>query len=554
MKEKISNLSAKSQLNDGMQELIFKEGDQLTNDSGYKTTDVDGNLGWRNENSILIEFSGMSAFSAISEYQEDSKKSMIKITAKLPKDTVIEGQNLCTIERVVIRRSEDDYPKDELSGDFVANITKDQEIVDEDVIAGTTYYYAAFPYITIYNKNVTNQVKVVAESVPAKDYYIFGYDLVKDVIDSDARVTYPSDVDNADYTPATMNFTSDEFDYGGWPSIPGERFMPRPCMLKYDCTVAEYLDPNDYTKRWTEDGVYHFRCSDIKIDDEYDCWCNYDKNDNEIDHFYTPIYFGSLVSSKLRSISGQNYDTNKTISEQISGATANGSGWYIEFLSDRLLIQDLLVMMAKSSDTQEKYGYGNAQGYDDSVYIRNKVDTNTKGLFWGKKPSDYFDVKVFGMENWWGNSNRRIAGWIYDRGIQKIKITWGIHDGSATTNFNLEGNNYISVGSLIKNPNSSASAWNTSYTIDFNYGRIVSFDYYNRGNLYEKESDIFIFGNSITEGQTNYAIVGSPGLGDSNYNYSGGIDFGAFGADISKQNSYYNKYCGAALSCKPIKQ
>lgn len=110
--------------------------------------------------------------------------------------------------------------------------------------------------------------------------------------------------------------------------------------------------PKIYTKRWEENGVYHFRCSDIPQDDTWDCWCNYDRNNNEIDHFYTPIYFGSNVSSKLRSISGQANMVSKNATTEINYAKANGSDWYTEVLADRLLIQDLLVMMGKSTDCQ----------------------------------------------------------------------------------------------------------------------------------------------------------------------------------------------------------
>ena len=31
-----------------------------------------------------------------------------------------------------------------------------------------------------------------------------------------------------------------------------KKFMPKPCMLNYDGTVAYYLNPMDYSKRWTE--------------------------------------------------------------------------------------------------------------------------------------------------------------------------------------------------------------------------------------------------------------------------------------------------------------
>ena len=60
-------------------------------------------------------------------------------------------------------------------------------------------------------------------------------------------VSYLSDCDNANYTPAHMDYTNDVFDYGSWESawfIQGVR----PCILGTDGTVIKYLDKNDYTK------------------------------------------------------------------------------------------------------------------------------------------------------------------------------------------------------------------------------------------------------------------------------------------------------------------
>ena len=77
-----------------------------------------------------IEPSNMITFSAKSDYQTETDTLTVKINAKLPDDTVIEGQTLCTVAGAIIRKSTTDYPKDEFSGDMVAAITEDQEIID----------------------------------------------------------------------------------------------------------------------------------------------------------------------------------------------------------------------------------------------------------------------------------------------------------------------------------------------------------------------------------------------------------------------------------------
>ena len=382
-----------------------------------------------------IEPSNMLAFSVAVE------SGVVKVTATLPNDTVVNNQTLCTVEGAIIRRKTTDYPKDEFDGDLVANIKASTVFADSGASPTGTYYYAAFPYTTqgVYNRNKANRVVVnepepmqefsaksvyvsasdtvkveitaklpsgVAGAVirrsttgyptsetegelfknipangtytdtnvtvgvvyyysafpytstgaynrseanrtsvtPKKRDYLFGYDLVKATSSPTGRVTYPSDVDNAAFTAAAMNFSTGKFNYGGWAFDPGEKFMPRPCMLTYAGVVDHYLNPNDYTKkvngsaskvadtsfggnammewpkiytkRWESNGVYHFRCSDTPQDDTWDCWCNYDRNNNQIDHFYTPIYFGSLVSGKLRSISGAANSVNTTAANE----------------------------------------------------------------------------------------------------------------------------------------------------------------------------------------------------------------------------------------------
>lgn len=496
---------------------------------------------------VVNEPEPMTKFQAKSIYNSDTDTAKVEIVATLPIGVV----------GAVIRKKTSGYPVNETDGDVFLTILEDGVYTDADVVIDTTYYYTAFPYTSTgaYNRNESNR----ADVTPKRRDYLFGYDLVKSTSGQDARVTYPADVDNAAFDPAAMNFSSGIFDYGGWPDTAGEKFMPRPCMLKYDGTVSEYLNPDDYTKtvsgtpsqvantsfegnammewpkiytkRWLENGVYHFRCSDVPIDADYDCWSNYDKNDNQIDYFYTPIYFGSSVSNKLRSISGQSNYVNNTAQSEINLAVANGNGWYTEFTADRLLIQDLLVMMAKSTNTQGKYGSGRSASGNNSAIGQGTM--NTKGMFWGSADQTS-GVKVFGMENWWGNIWRRIAGWINANGTQKIKITWGTHDSSTTPTFNLDGNGYIPVSGAIP---AGTSGGYISDTVDLKFGRIP---YQTSGSATTKEGDGLWFNNS----QVNYAFVG----GD----WGGALLVGAFCVRLSGAASYASAYGGAALSCKPL--
>lgn len=598
-----------------------------------------------------IEPSNMLTFNAVAE------DGVVKVTATLPADTVINNQILCTVEGAVIRRKTTDYPKDEFDGDLVANIKTSTTLVDSGASATGTYYYAAFPYTTqgVYNRNKANRVVInepepmeafTAKSVyvsatdsvkveitaalpanvvgamirksttgyptsetdgelfkdikadgiytdtnvtvgavyyysafpytstgaynrseanrtsvtPKKRDYLFGYDLVKATSSPSGRVTYPDNVDNAGFTPAAMNFITRKFNYGSWNFAPGEKFMPRPCMLTYAGVVDEYLNPNDYTKntenlpsqaanvsfngnammewpkiftkRWEENGVYHFRCSDTPQDDTWECWSNYDRLNNQIDHFYTPIYFGSKDSSnRLRSISGAANSVSTTADAEINYAKANGADWYIEVLADRLLLQDLLVMMAKTTECQTAFGYGRCKTTNRDAISNGTM--NTRGMFWGDDDQTS-GVKVFGMENWWGNLWRRTAGYVNDNGVQVVKLTRGTKDGSTAADYNTDGTGYIEI--VGATPTGTSGGYIKTMKTEA-FGRLPVDA---SGSSSTFEADGLWFNNS----QVNYAFFGGY--------WSYDLLVGPFCAHVNVAASGSAAGHGAALSCKPL--
>lgn len=495
-----------------------------------------------------IEPSNMLVFTLTAKRDVSAGTPYVFINAELPSDTVINGQTICTVAGAVIRKSTEGYPETEFDGELVADVKENGEYTDTNVEYGKTYYYSAFPYSDqdVYLRNDSNRVSMSFEgTLPT---YIFGYDLDTNEPDPEARVTYPSDADNYTYE----SFSSDS--YGDWPITPGIGFIPKPCMLKYDGTVYEYLDPDDYTKningegskvadmsfegnammewpkiytkRWEdENGIYHFRCSDAKLDDSWDCWCNYDVNDNEIDHFYTSIYRGSNDGSRLRSISGASIysytetDAHETINNYRSKALQNGSDWHISELGDWLLIQDLLVMMAKSTDKNN--------------YINNNYP------------------KVFGMENWFGNLIF-IAGLIVcasdntkdpaKKWAYRYKITRGKHDGSsrnsydAAKQYGTTGNGY----KILLSDVSYTTIWNftggyITKLLTTDYGRML----YGTGypNAYAGSSTTYECDTYSQSIGTQYGITA--------YFVSSGL----FGGQLVSRLSHI--YPTACLSCKP---
>ena len=508
--------------------------------------------------------SNMRQFSA---NVDASDKTKVRITAQAPLKTTVDGQTVCTIAGVVIRKKADEYPINEFDGSPVT------DEYDNSVFTGTSrftvtdtikenqsMYYAAFPFSKqgVYNRSSKNRAVVKPESHPSVATYIFGYDLNTANSDPDTRVTYPDDVDNYNWAPVTLNNLGSD-----WGSIqPGKKFMPQPCMLKYDCTVDYFLNPDNYTlkldgsssdianalyegnammqwpkiytKRWEEDGVYHFRCSDVKVDKDYECWCNYDANNNEIDYFYTAIYRSVSDSARHKSVSGKEATTGDSFEKARTMSKANGNGWDVEVISDHLLIQDLLVMMGKSTDTQTVFGMG---GFTKDN-LKTNGSTNAKGLFYGDTDGSSM-IKVFGMEDYWGVLGRRMLGLMYKNKTLYVKVTAGTKDGSTIADYSYDENALTSFAEKQTNP--SDSEYITKMTT-YPWGRLPSA--FSGGSASTYECDHYYSPNDATA-----AYVFSFGQRASSSQYYAG----AFQYTFQYlYDSYSSKIC-SRLSCKPTK-
>lgn len=350
---------------------------------------------------------------------------------------------------------------------------------------------------------------------------VYGIRIDPDIADPYTRVTYLEDA--VGMTPASMGTTV--FDYGSWA---GAFFMPKPCVLNYDGTVAYYLDPNDYGKKI--DGtpsnigdlsiggnvmlefpkIYfkyvpnesgrdgEFYVSNHKVDDTYECWCNYDADNNEIDHFYMAAYNGCCYDGKMRSISGLtlapyvittysasatyavgdkvNYQSkmyecitavetaeafdsakwqqfafngNTTGTEEMTYARANNAAakdeWLIDLWADAILIWGLLILMGKTTALQETFGRGIDSGSQAAAeaYVTGSLDD--KGLFYGNTVNGNTAVKAFGIENFWGCKWHRCAGFFGTSTGYAYKLTHGTKDGSTASSFGTSAAGYLAV-------------------------------------------------------------------------------------------------------------
>lgn len=502
----------------------------------------------------------------------DTDLGKYKLKFEEPDDTIIDGQVVCVVEKVIIRRKLGSAPISETDGDLVLEIKrkdfgsyKNEYFVDTILSPsdGDVYYYKAFPMSTtgFYNYSELNET----DGIKCKNYNLYGFKLDKNESDPSSMITYIED--NKYFESARMDYNSNTFKYGDWEDSWFIKNL-KPCMLKYDGTVDYELDKNDYTKKldgtdsdvsndsyggnamvgipkvyWkivdNGDNTANIYFSDKKVDSDFHCWSHIDNNGNEIDYCYVSAYDGSNINSKLRSISGQSPMANQTGTTEINYAKSNNIGpdiiWYTGLFNDWMLINLLLLLIGKSTDSQTIFGTGNNSTYvsTSNTGVKNTGTMNTKGLFWGNQ-DNVSGVKVFGIENFYGNVWKRIGGWINDKGTQKIKMTYGQSDGSAVDGYNTDGTGYIAIG------NSAPIGTSGGYVSKVLFSENGLIPTTANGSQTTYYCDGLWFNNS----QINYAAVG----GNSGNRYL----VGAFCSNLSIAVSVADWARAAALSCKPL--
>lgn len=322
-------------------------------------------------------------------------------------------------------------------------------IIDSVNVKGTKYEVVDSASRT----NITNLTTRVTdlEKETGKSRKLYAFHISPSESDPASKVTYLEDA--VGMTPAKMDYSTGKFNYGSWKDA---FFMPKPCMVKSNGTVDYYLNPDDLTKKedgtasdvsntaydgnammeWGQNGrrIWYKLVPDLddtgvtayisdgKLDDGFHDYSFINSNGKEVDHFYTPIYNGSVIDGKMRSLSGQKVSSKLTRAQEITDASANGDGWYTETFCDAILIGLLLTLMAKTTDVQAAYGQGittpGETGFN--AYVTGAL--NTKGLFYGSSGTNTA-VKVFGTENYWGLQWRACAGFGIKGGHMVYKMT-----------------------------------------------------------------------------------------------------------------------------------
>ena len=314
------------------------------------------------------------------------------------------------------------------------------------------------PYVDIADKTTLDKIYNIVSADG-----VYGFIEHMDILSPSQRVEYIGM--NANYTPLVVT-KGGGYSLYSWADFPWLK-ANKPYMVKADGTPDYRLNENDYTKK--EDGtdsdvsntsydggafawamkIYKYEKTvgsdrivkfSFEKRDGYEPIGFIDPDNNELEGVWIPMFYGSIVDSKMKCISGtQPCYNNTTAAEKTAidnfGARAKFFGGAIV----QTLI-DLMIMFAKTTDLQSAYGNGNMSGFDSNLAPTNGVKQNAVvggGQFYGtgdgKSLNKIFHSIVPGSYQQWMRDPYTVCV----NGKMKVSLNY---------NYDISGASYLDTG------------------------------------------------------------------------------------------------------------
>lgn len=413
--------------------------------------------------------------SVIEQKRSETSDNIVKLWWQDPRDTIIDGFVLSSWKSTTIVKKQGSYPQDVDDGNIVEIVTTRNKYLDNPLVDiqenASEWYYRAFPLSVngVYNLDKRNSFGVV----------LYGYRINETDPVPSTRVEYLPFCDNYFYDPCVMDFVSDEFSWGSWRHT---FVIPKPCALSYSGVVDYYLNPDNFTlkedgtasgvsntgyggnfmsefpaiftKIYKENNYIYVLFSNIKLDDEFECWSCKKADGTYAPNFYLPMFEGTNINNVLRSVATNGKPTSNTNAEtEATLAIANGVGWNTTLWADEVLMMLFFPLLFKSTDSQGKLGFGGSAS-TTGLTVNNDAAL-TRGLMYGTAGASAFGMTYLGLHNWYGHRWRRPNGLMNANGDIKVKMTTSTVDGSTVSSFNRTGNGYMSTG--FRPPEASSS-------------------------------------------------------------------------------------------------
>lgn len=274
-------------------------------------------------------------------------------------------------------------------------------------------------------------------------------------------------IDLSDSNPATcVSYADDAANMQAGSADWDEFFGHYPCLFKDGAEVGK-LNPNDFSKfaDGTNADITSGAAGDVMIafprrgvkittsgtkvtvsmtngaSEDGFSYLAHQRGETNKDVFYLGVYKGFVDSGKLRSLSGKTPTVKQYIQTFRTQAQANGAGYEQSAFYQLLFRQCMYILKYKNLNSQQAVGMGYVYGNSGMALTGN---TNAKGMDFGSSDTKT-QMKLFGIEDFWGNPYEWVEGVITDPARNIF---------SATDNFNAEGSGYTNCG-LAANANIS---------------------------------------------------------------------------------------------------
>ena len=306
------------------------------------------------------------------------------------------------------------------------------------------------------SQEILSNTKKIIEDAKAKPKR---YGMRINLLDSNPATRVKYLYDAVGMTPAGMNFAGGGFDYGDWGDIWFVK-KNRPVMVRTDGTVDYELNhenhalklnggasditktsyggnamseiPLIWVKRWTQNNYHFVVFCEEQYDDTYKAYAHTDADGNVLPVTYFPMYEGSVVNNRMRSLSGLTPTASMTDEQETTAAKQNGDRWDKQSFSEINLMYEMCTMITCSTNSQGKFGNGNSQ----SDNFLQTGTLNGKGQFFGYTSTTQA-VKVFYCENFFANYWKRLRGLLLINGVYHVK---------AVPPYNSTGAGYTNTG------------------------------------------------------------------------------------------------------------
>lgn len=305
---------------------------------------------------------------------------------------------------------------------------------------GVTYYISVFPKSTSGGIN-TDGSQIVSVTPVAQRIYTIRIDQ-----SNSNPLTCCTYADDA----VGMTKGSSE-----WDNI----FGYKPCIMK-DGVVVGYLNPNDFTKY--EDGtpapitdtdydvmiefprmgldistsgkVITIKLTDAKNDSNFQ-YLAHKRGNVQKDYFYLGAYLGTDSTHGLGSNSGLAPAANISMTDFIRFAHDHGSGYEIMAFYQWTYVQALYVMKYGNLNSQEALG----KGFTGGSLAQATGATNAQGMCYGNPNSGTDRMKLFGLEDLWGNVYQFIGGLYSDSNRNLLTTTdnFGVNTSADSWEYNV---------------------------------------------------------------------------------------------------------------------